>query len=72
MKRSGDAAAGDDEGAVPAVWFLETVHSGRPQTRDGVLTNGCSPVKRTEEELRIVRPDGTVRWIRDPAFPVRG
>jgi PAS domain S-box-containing protein len=26
---------------------------------------------RTEEEYRIVRRDGTVRWIRDRAFPVR-
>jgi PAS domain S-box-containing protein len=26
---------------------------------------------RTEEEYRIVRPDGTVRWIRDRGFPVR-
>ena len=25
-----------------------------------------------DEEYRIVRPDGTVRWIRDRAFPVRG
>lgn len=21
--------------------------------------------------LRIVRPDGTIRWVRDRAFPVR-
>ncbi|HZH91012.1 MAG TPA: PAS domain-containing protein [Pyrinomonadaceae bacterium] len=26
---------------------------------------------RTEEAYRIVRPDGTVRWIRDRGFPVR-
>ena len=25
-----------------------------------------------DEEYRIVRPDGSVRWIRDRAFPVRG
>src|SRR4029079_15075576 len=25
-----------------------------------------------DEEYRIVRPDGTIRWIRDRAFPVRG
>ena len=25
-----------------------------------------------DEEYRIVRPDGEVRWIRDQAFPVRG
>jgi PAS domain-containing protein len=24
-----------------------------------------------EEEYRIVRPDGEVRWIHDRAFPVR-
>jgi PAS domain S-box-containing protein len=26
---------------------------------------------RTEEEYRLVRPDGTVRWIRDRGFPIR-
>jgi PAS domain S-box-containing protein len=26
---------------------------------------------RTEEEYRLVRPDGTTRWIRDRGFPVR-
>jgi PAS domain S-box-containing protein len=26
---------------------------------------------RTEEEYRITRPDGTMRWIRDRGFPVR-
>lgn len=25
-----------------------------------------------DEEYRIIRPDGVVRWIRDQAFPVRG
>ncbi len=25
-----------------------------------------------DEEYRIVRPDGSVRWIRDRAFPIRG
>ena len=24
-----------------------------------------------DEEFRIVRPDGTMRWVRDRAFPVR-
>jgi two-component system, cell cycle sensor histidine kinase and response regulator CckA len=33
------------------------------RTRQGVGTY--------DEEYRIVRPDGTVRWIRDRAFPVR-
>jgi len=28
--------------------------------------------ERYDEEYRIVRPDGTIRWIRDRAFPVRG
>ncbi|MBD0305463.1 MAG: PAS domain-containing protein [Nitrospiraceae bacterium] len=26
---------------------------------------------RYSEEYRIVRPDGSIRWIRDRAFPVR-
>nr|MDQ3747313.1 PAS domain S-box protein [Acidobacteriota bacterium] len=28
--------------------------------------------ERTEDEYRIVRPDGSVRWIHDRAFPIKG
>src|ERR1043165_763979 len=28
--------------------------------------------ERTEDEYRIVRPDGSVRWIHDRAFPLKG
>ena len=29
------------------------------------------PAGHYDEEYRIVRPDGTIRWVRDKAFPVR-
>ena len=50
-------------------WLLETVH---PEDRDrftallAKVTSGSA-----EEYYRIVRPDGTVRWIHDRAFVVR-
>ncbi|HZS11203.1 MAG TPA: PAS domain S-box protein [Nitrospirales bacterium] len=52
-----------------APWsWLDAVH---PADRERVEE---SAVRQTEgaydEEYRIVRPDGTIRWIRDRAFPV--
>ncbi len=50
--------------------WLDVVH---PDDRDrvfhAVVTKTAS--RHHDEEHRIVRPDGTVRWIRDRAFPVR-
>jgi PAS domain S-box-containing protein len=49
--------------------WLETVH---PEDRERVAQ---AFVKQStgehSEEYRIVRPDGTLRWIRDRAFPIR-
>ncbi|MGV3661719.1 MAG: PAS domain S-box protein [Prosthecobacter sp.] len=55
--------------ASPQTW-MEAVH---PDDRDRVI---CAAVARQldgsyDEEYRIVRPDGSQRWIRDRAFPVR-
>ena len=53
----------------PRSW-LEAIH---PEDRERVLQAALT--KQTEgtydEEYRIVRPDGSTRWIRDRAFPVR-
>ncbi|MDB6166788.1 MAG: hypothetical protein JWQ83_1928, partial [Lacunisphaera sp.] len=53
----------------PHLW-LEAI---RPEDRDRVIR--ASETKQTrgtyDEEYRIIQPDGTERWIRDRAFPVR-
>jgi len=53
----------------PQTW-MNAIH---PEDRDRVKQAALS--KQTEgefdEEYRVVRPDGTFRWIRDRAFPIR-
>jgi len=53
----------------PRDW-LEAIHPG---DREWVMAAAQSKqvVGTYDEEYRITRPDGTVRWIRDRAFPVR-
>ncbi len=53
----------------PSSW-LEAVH---PEDREHALAMLEQQPQRgqIEGEFRIVRPDGTIRWIRDRAFPVR-
>jgi PAS domain S-box-containing protein len=53
----------------PRSW-MDTIH---PEDRERVLRTVFENQVRGEydEEYRIVRPDGTIRWIRDRAFPVR-
>ncbi len=53
----------------PGLW-MEAVH---PNDRDRVLAkwNEFAPLAgEYHEEYRIIRPDGSERWIRDRAFPV--
>jgi two-component system sensor histidine kinase UhpB len=53
---------------VPAC-FIEAIH---PDDRDRMLeAMQSSGNGEFEVSYRIVRPDGTVRWIRDRGFPVR-
>jgi len=54
----------------PLAW-LESVH---PDDRERVLSAAisCQVDGSYEEEYRIQRPDGEVRWVRDQAFPIRG
>ncbi|HUC83594.1 MAG TPA: response regulator, partial [Candidatus Acidoferrales bacterium] len=53
----------------PGSW-LETIH---PEDREGVQRAVASKQERGDydEIYRITRLDGSVRWIRDRAFPVR-
>lgn len=55
--------------ASPRSW-LEAVH---PEDRDRVLQAALTKQisGAYDEEYRIVRPDGTTRWIWDRAFPIR-
>jgi PAS domain S-box-containing protein len=51
--------------------FLDAIH---PDDRERVRVAALEKHSRgepTDEEYRVVRPDGSVRWIRDRAFPVR-
>ena len=56
--------------ASPEQWW-EAIH---PEDRAFVLQAVAAKQLRGDydEQYRIVRPDGTTRWIRDRAFPVRG
>ncbi|WP_203234491.1 PAS domain-containing protein [Sphingomonas solaris] len=49
--------------------FLDAVH---PDDRTRVEVEQAQPLTAdgTDIEYRIVRPDGTIRWIRDRVFPV--
>ena len=55
---------------TPRAW-IDAVH---PDDRERVEQSAFVRASRGDydEVYRIVRPDGTVRWIRDRAFPVRG
>jgi two-component system, cell cycle sensor histidine kinase and response regulator CckA len=50
-------------------WLVETVHA---EDRDRFIAFSEKDRSRPVEEFyRIVRPDGSVRWIHDRSFPVR-
>ena len=54
---------------APRSW-LDAVHPGdRPRVLDAARTKQANG--SYDEEYRICRPDGQVRWVRDRAFPVR-
>lgn len=49
--------------------FLDAIHpDDRERVRTAVHGENASAF---DEEYRVVRPDGSVRWVRDRAFPVR-
>lgn len=54
--------------ASPRAW-LDAIHpDDRPRVLEAALTKQVGG--EYDEEYRIVRPDGSERWIRDRAFPV--
>lgn len=54
---------------APRAW-LEAIHpDDRPRVLHAAMTKQAAGTYA--EEYRIVRPDGTVRWIRDRAVPVK-
>jgi two-component system, cell cycle sensor histidine kinase and response regulator CckA len=50
--------------------WLEAIH---PQHRQRVQTSFCDRALtgNYDEEYQIIRPDGSLRWIRDRGFPIR-
>jgi PAS domain S-box-containing protein len=55
--------------ANPRSW-LDAIH---PQDRERVraAATAIQTSGRLDEEYRVVRPDGSIRWVRDRGFPVR-
>jgi PAS domain S-box-containing protein len=54
--------------ADSAFAWVEAIH---PDDRQRVIAASARQVAGTyDEEYRIIRPDGSLRWIRDRAFPV--
>lgn len=53
----------------PATW-LDAIHPGdRDRVVQSTVTNKA--LGTYDEEFRIIRPDGKVRWIRDRSFPIK-
>jgi PAS domain S-box-containing protein len=53
----------------PRSWLDAIYPEDRSRVRDAAMTKQSSGAY--DEEYRIVRPDDTVRWIRDRAFPIK-
>lgn len=52
----------------PGSW-LDVIH---PEDREGVIAALEKQIRgEYDEEYRIVKPDGSIRWIRDRGFPIR-
>jgi PAS domain S-box-containing protein len=55
---------------VDAASWLESIHQDdRARVRESLQTR--HPALTYEDRYRIVRPDGSIRWIHDKSFPVR-
>lgn len=49
--------------------FIDAIH---PEDRDRFLASMIEhPYGDSDQEYRIIQPDGSIRWIRDRSFPVR-
>ncbi|MEO6095414.1 MAG: response regulator [Fibrobacteria bacterium] len=53
----------------PSDWVDSIVVEDRDRVREASLTRQAKG--EYDETYRVLRPDGTVRWIRDRAYPVR-
>src|ERR1043165_406943 len=55
--------------ASPASW-MDAIH---PEDKERLARSraACQPGSPRDNPYRIVRPDGSIRWIRDRGFPVR-
>ena len=53
----------------PRSWLAAIHPDDRDRVFDAALTKQVSG--NYDEEYRIVRPDGSIRWIQDRAFPIR-
>jgi two-component system, cell cycle sensor histidine kinase and response regulator CckA len=53
--------------------FMEWIEAIHPEDRQQVQTNFFehSLLGNYDEEYRIMRPDGSIRWIRDRGFPIQ-
>ncbi len=55
--------------ASPQAW-IDAIHpEDRVRVREAALTKQVAD--QYDEEYRIIRPDGSIRWIWDRAFPIR-
>lgn len=54
---------------TPQVW-VESIH---PEDRERVLSAAMNQARTGVDhiEYRIVRPDGSVRWVHDRSYPIR-
>ncbi len=51
--------------------FMDAVHpDDQEQVRIAVIENQ-SRAEESDREYRVIRPDGSIRWVRDRAFPVK-
>ncbi|HET9528993.1 MAG TPA: PAS domain S-box protein, partial [Blastocatellia bacterium] len=50
--------------------FIDAVHP-EDLTRVLAALERQAEGRETEEEYRVIRPDGSVRWVRDHAFPIQ-
>jgi two-component system NarL family sensor kinase len=49
--------------------FLDTIHADDRERVESALERSRAGTP-TDEQYRVVRPDGSMRWVRDRAFPV--
>jgi PAS domain S-box-containing protein len=55
--------------ANPEGWLAAIHPEDRARVREAALTKQVTG--QYDEQYRIIRPDGTIRWVQDRAYPVR-